>query len=353
MSLAAQDPNDVAARLMNPQQPSLGRKKIHDLTKIAVTKLRIISFTLFLLQAIFVSLLLASVVYIVLATLMNRPYVVSNYQINAFLAFMLSLLFILLIEYLFFILQFKPHVIPSVYLKKILCLPHKCKPQELDSLLEALKSGDIKLRSKRGILPPYIYKSDWAILLFAGAAYKSELRWVGCRWLQSYDGDLELLGDLPVTPSKTSSSAELTSTADRKYTPTLKPQPHELHWILAVPQENFEDFLEKAKKAKSWEHEDGPERLVIVLRAARRYAQNCYENNTPLVVTKMLADASKVLAETIPGGRISLTDKFGDNSKSSEAWIDSVLRIKGSTKTYKPIRQLALSYTQNKENSIP
>lgn len=353
MSLAAQDPNDVAARLMNPQQPSSGRKKIRDLTKIAVKKLRRILFVLFLLQASLTTLLMASVAYIVIATAMKLPYVTPKYQINVFCVFLASIFFIILIECLFYILQFKSHLIPSVYLKKILCLPHECKPQELESLLEALKSGDIKLRSKRGILPPYIYKSDWAILLFAGAAYKSERRWVGCRWLQSYDGDLELLGDLPVTPSKTASSAELTSKADRKYTPTLKPQPHEIHWILAVPQENFEDFLEKAKKAKSWEHEDGPERLVIVLRAARRYAQNCYENNTPLVVTKMLADASKVLAETIPGGRISLTDKFGDNSKSSESWIDSVLRNKGSTKTYKPIRQLALSYTQSKENSIP
>lgn len=204
-----EDLHDIAAEFMSPGNIAEGKRKLATISKRAIRKIRFINTSVFVIQAILLTFGLASAGVIIADFSLNHrvdqqfAHIISiKYAFWGFL----SLIFALSV-FLDFV-QFHPELLPW------LRLPAECHPKELIPLLDGLKSGIWKAKATRGILPDYIYDSEWNILLFSGAEYKDERRWLCRPWRAAYPGDIEARRVLSDQFVSNSSMAEVTTTAE-------------------------------------------------------------------------------------------------------------------------------------------
>lgn len=214
-------------------------------------------------------------------------------------------------------------------------------------------------------MPNYIYDSEWNILLFSGAEHKSERRWLKRLGRVAYHGDIEarrvdgkdMPEDVTASPPPRAVSRHLqakrSATAPAIKAPAGSKSGYKTHWLLSIPEAQFEAFLEAAAKAKKWEHIDAPRKLRIVLIAARKSAHQQLEDNGSLSITQMRIASVAALEEALDketGEFIGLTGKQGDRSANSDNWIDLVLRMSGDA-AYSEIRRVALRFTPQTSES--
>lgn len=204
-----EDLYDIAAEFMSPGNIAEGKRKLAAISKRAIRKIRFVKMSVFVTRAVLLALVLASAGVIIADVFLNHPvdqqfaHIISiKYAFWGFL----SLIFALSV-FLDFV-QFHPELLPW------LRLPAECHPKELIPLLDGLKSGIWKAKAAGGILPDYIYDSEWNILLFSGAEYKDERRWLCRPWRAAYPGDIEARRVLFDQFVSNSSMAGVTTTAE-------------------------------------------------------------------------------------------------------------------------------------------
>lgn len=181
-----EDLQDIASKFMSPGNPGAGNRKLAALSKRAVNRIRIIKLVVFLSQLLLILFLLVSAIAIIADVFTHHSVSQRALHINVEYVFWGSCFLAIALAVFLDFVQFHPKFFPR------LRLPAEYHPEELAPLLDGLKSGAWKAKAPRGVLPSYIFYSDWSILLFSGAEYKSERRWLCRLWRVPYDGDLEV-----------------------------------------------------------------------------------------------------------------------------------------------------------------
>ena len=354
-----EDLHDVAALYMSPSDIVAGKKRLIGLGRTARNKIGLIISGFYVIQILLSIPTIAMTLFIIMCIFTEHPFDHNLLGINPFYGIFFIIGIMIANSYLLDCIQFRPQLLPW------LRLPEKCHPQELVPLLDGLRSGAWKARSKRGILPNYMYDSEWNILLFSGTEHKSERRWLRRLGRVAYDGDIEArridgkdkLEDVTASPPPRAVSRHLQArrgaTAPAAKGPAGSKSGYKTHWLLSIPEAHFEAFLEAAAKAKKWEHIDAPRKLRIVLIAARKSAHQQRESGNDLTIAQMRIASVAALKEAFtnePGAFIGLTGKQGDRSANSDNWIDLVLRMSGDA-AYSEIRRVALRFTPQTSES--
>lgn len=246
-------------------------------------------------------------------------------------------------------------------------LPSHCYPTELEALFDELQRKEWQAKNKDGRLPTHLFSGSWRTLLAAGPEVKFTRLLVWDKSGKAYRGDIKIkhksaesaMADLPpkiiANLSTNASTSPLLSfphtiKTAKSITSQSRPSPH---WIAKIPENQFENFLisvEEMRKGK-WERADAPEKVIIVLKYARKYAVDNYSNHVKIVVKQMADSCEEHLKGQLGAGQNAFTGLSGKGKtekqdKNSASWIELMLRNDGKH-PYSWVRELALEFTDH------
>ncbi|WP_011632211.1 hypothetical protein [Granulibacter bethesdensis] len=180
------DLHNIAARIISPDSISIGKAELRQAASRAIKKIRWIKFLSIEGASLFAGVFLACLAGYIFFHLHHSPYHpyklfrVAYYNLTI-PALLMSIISLSVPE----LAQFRQPF------KSWLRLPKECHPEALTPLFDSLAAGDWEAKTEKGFVPEYLFRSEWRILLVAGAEYKQRRRWVSYWWRDRYDGDIK------------------------------------------------------------------------------------------------------------------------------------------------------------------
>jgi len=180
------DLHNIAARIISPDSISIGKAELRQAASRAIKKIRWIKFLSIEGACLFAALFLACLpgyIFFHPHSPSYHPYKLFGvtyyyFTVPALLASVISLSVPELAQF-------------RQPFKSCLRLSKECHPEVLTPLFDSLAAGDWEAKTDKGFVPEYLFRSEWRILLVAGAEFKQRRRWVSYWWRDRYDGDIK------------------------------------------------------------------------------------------------------------------------------------------------------------------
>lgn len=272
------DLHNIAARIISPDSISIGKAELRQAASRAIKKIRWIKFLSIEGASLFAGVFLACLAGYIFFHLHNPPYhpyklfgvAYYNLTIPALLASIISLSVPELA-------QFRPPF------KSWLRLPKECHPEVLNTLFDSLAAGDWEAKTDKGFVPEYLFRSEWRILLVAGAEFKQRRRWVSYWWRDRYDGDIRARAvpgtlDAPelllqadaaqvISPTEMVSAvviSEAVGMVEAHEKPCLNTDPR-YDWLVGGTDQEFQAGLDQFLKEKVPSHHEAALRRALII----------------------------------------------------------------------------------------